>query len=154
MSDEVIELDKQTEDDLKELDHLLDEFDGIPNKHLKFVKKEHSIGFTNKLAIYLVILLFVGLFMGFLLAIFSIDTGYTGQLLCFTVVFTPIGTALSIVLTKIVDKSKAENLGPNGEGIKFATARANEFNDLVEYEILNEPFEPSNDEGSVDSPAI
>ena len=90
-------------------------------KHLK------SIGFTNRLALYIVFLLSAGLAGGFFLANKSIVYGYTGALACYTVAFTPIGTACSIVLSKIVDKSKAENTGPNGEGITYAQAQADGF---------------------------
>mgnify|MGYP001661893384 CR=1 FL=1 len=82
-----------------------------------------SLGFTNRLAIY--ILLFLA--GGFYLALRSIITGYTGALMCWTVVFTPIGTACSIVLSKIVHKSEVENSSADGEGIKYATAKANNF---------------------------
>lgn len=68
-----------------------------------------KLGFTNCLAICLVIFLAVGLVGGYKLAVMSIYAGFTGGLLCWTVVFTPIGTAIGIVLGKIVDKSKAEN---------------------------------------------
>ena len=44
-------------------------------------------------------------------------------------VFTPIGTACSIVLSKIVHKSEAENVGGNGDGIKFAMAMSDAVND-------------------------
>ena len=90
----------------------------------------------------IMLFLAIGLAGGFYLAIRSISTGYTGSLLCWTVVFTPIGTACSIVLSKIVDKSRAENTGGNGEGIKYAAAKANNFSVGAE------------DTGSVDSPAI
>lgn len=86
-----------------------------------------SLGFTNKLALLLVLLLVAGLAGGFILAVLSIRHQYTGALACWTVVFTPIGTALSLVLARIVDKSRAENTGPDGEGIKFATAKAAGF---------------------------
>lgn len=76
-----------------------------------------SLGFTNRLAIYILVFLAVGLAGGFYLAIKSIGAGYTGSLLCWTVVFTPIGTAVSVVLSKIVDKSKAENVEG---GVKYA----------------------------------
>ena len=42
-------------------------------------------------------------------------------------VFTPIGTAVGIVLGKIVDKNKAENVSGNGDGITFASAEAKSF---------------------------
>ena len=86
-----------------------------------------EIGFTNRLAIYLVLMLVFGLIGGFYLAIKSITYNYAGALLCYTVVFTPIGTACSIVLNSIVGKSKAENLSADGTGIKFATAQAENF---------------------------
>ena len=50
-------------------------------------------------------------------------------------------TACSIVLSKIVHKSEVENSGADGEGIKFATAKAHNF---CENGI----------EGSKESPAI
>lgn len=100
------------------------------------------LGFTNCLAVLLVLLLFVGLAGGFVLAVLSIKYQYTGALACWTVVFTPIGTAVSIVLARIVDKSRAENTGADGEGIKYAAAKAGQF------AAGQEP------EGSVDSPAI
>ena len=87
------------------------------------------LGFTNKLALILVVLLTFGLFGGFYLAIKSIHYNYTGQLLCYTVVFTPLGTALAVVLGKIVDKNRDENTGPNGEGIVYATAQSVNFVD-------------------------
>ena len=70
-----------------------------------------ALGFTNRLAVYLVLLLIFGLAGGFLLAVWSIREKYTGSLLCWTVVFTPIGTALSVVLARIVDKNRDENTG-------------------------------------------
>lgn len=88
-----------------------------------------KVGFTNFLAVYLVILLTIGLFMAYKLAKDSIIYNYMGQLLCFTVVFTPLGTALSLVLGKIVDKSKAENVSGDGTGIKYAQAAASGFLD-------------------------
>lgn len=47
------------------------------------------LGFTNCLAVLLVLLLFVGLAGGFVLAVLSIKYQYTGALACWTVVFTP-----------------------------------------------------------------
>lgn len=86
-----------------------------------------SLGFTNRLAIYILLFLAAGLAGGFYLALRSIITGYTGALMCWTVVFTPIGTACSVVLSKIVHKSEVENSSAEGEGIKYATAKANNF---------------------------
>lgn len=103
------------------------------------MKKKDKIGFTNRLAMAIMFLLTGGLIGGFYLAIRSIAYEYTGALLCWTVVFSPIGTACSVVLSKIVDKSKAENTGSNGEGIKYAAAKANGFKEETD---------------SYDSPAI
>lgn len=101
------------------------------NPFVKFfnaiMKHLASLGFTNRLAIYILLFLAAGLAGGFYLALRSIVTGYTGALMCWTVVFTPIGTACSIVLSKIVHKSEVENSSANGEGIKYATAKANNF---------------------------
>lgn len=85
------------------------------------------LGFTNRLALYIMLFLAAGLAGGFYLALRSIAYGYTGALMCWTVVFTPIGTACSIVLSRIVDKSRDENTGADGEGIKYASAKANNF---------------------------
>ncbi len=101
------------------------------------------LGYTNCLGVLLVLLIALGLVGGFILAVLSIRYQYTGALACWTVVFTPIGTAISIVLVRIVDKSRAENTGPGGEGIKYAAAKANNFTAPAQ--------EP---EGSIDSPAI
>lgn len=91
--------------------------------------KEHfkNLGFTNRLALYIVLFLAAGLSGGFVLAWKSISIGYTGALMCWTVVFTPIGTACGVVLAKVVDKSKEENTSADGEGIKYATAKAQNF---------------------------
>ena len=92
-----------------------------PFKHLK------SLGFTNRLALYILLFLAFGLVGGFYLSILSIYHSYTGALMCWTVVFTPIGTACSIVLSKVVQKNIAENTSAEGDGIKYAAARANNF---------------------------
>lgn len=84
------------------------------------------IGFTNTLACVIVLLIALDLIGGFYLAVESIKTNYMGSLVCWTVVSTPIGTAATIVLAKIVDKSKAENTD-NGKGIKYASAEAKNF---------------------------
>lgn len=109
-------------------------------KKSKRKKKGHfaSLGFTNRLALYIMLFLAAGLIGGFYLAIRSIVYGYTGALMCWTVVFTPIGTACSIVLSRIVDKSRAENTGADGEGIVYASAKAKNFDNA----------------GSEESPAI
>ena len=78
-----------------------------------------TIGFSNRLAVYILLFLAAGLAGGFYLARMCINAEYTGPLLCWTVVFTPLGTAVSIALGKIVDKSRAEN---TEGGIKYAAA--------------------------------
>lgn len=103
-----------------------------PHKFLEHLK---SLGATNRLAIYLVIMLSLGLIMGFILAFFSIKYQYTGSLVCFTIVFTPMGTAISIVLNSIVNKSKAENTGADGTGIKYALA----MNELLTEDEQDQP---------------
>ena len=87
-----------------------------------FFKHMVSIGFTNRMATYLIALLVIGLAGGFVLAVLSIKCQYTGALACWTVVFTPIGTACSIVLHKIVSKNENENTSADGDGIKYAIA--------------------------------
>ena len=103
-------------------------------------KKRQSIGFTNKLALYLMLFLAAGLAGGFILAWKSIEFQYMGALACFTVVFTPVGTAIGIVLNSIVHKSEHENTSAEGEGIKFAAAKASGF--------------AQTDDGVEESPAI
>lgn len=109
-------------------------------KHIK-KKPGHfaRLGFTNRLAVYIMMFLAIGLAGGFYLALKSIATGYCGSLLCWTVVFTPIGTACSIVLSRIVDKSRAENTGGNGDGIKYAQAKANNFVDTANEDYTDSP---------------
>lgn len=97
-------------------------------------KKKQPIGFTNRLAIYLMLFLAAGLAGGFILAWKSIEFQYMGALACFTVVFTPVGTAIGIVLNSIVHKSDHENTGADGEGIKYATAKAAGFSQSAEVE--------------------
>jgi len=97
-----------------------------------------SLGATNRLAIYIIFLLSAGLAGGFYLARLSIICGYTGALACYTVAFTPIGTACSVVLSRIVDKSRDENTGADGEGIKFAHAKANQFS-IDQDKFVNSP---------------
>lgn len=92
-----------------------------------FFRHLASLGFTNRYAIYLLLFLVAGLAGGFYLAVMSIRYQYTGALACYTVVFTPIGTAVGIVLGKIVDKNRAENVSGNGDGITFASAEARGF---------------------------
>lgn len=95
----------------------------------RILKKQHKkIGFTNTLAILIVIFLFITILMGFYLAVKSIEYNYLGSLVCFTAAIAPLDAALSFVLGKVVDKNKAENTSGNGDGITFAAAKASGFN--------------------------
>lgn len=117
-----------------------------PKNKCRVVSHLLSIGFTNRLAIYILMFLAAGLLGGFYLALLSISTGYMGALACYTAAFAPIGTAASIVLSRVVDKSRAENTGGNGDGIKFAMA----MSDIVGCDPDNE----SKGESEGESPAI
>lgn len=90
-------------------------------------RKKKRQGFTNRLAIYILWFLAFSILLSFILAWRSITYGYVGALACWTVSLAPIGTIASAVIGKVVDKSKAENTGPNGEGIKYATAESKGF---------------------------
>lgn len=106
-----------------------------------FVKHFATLGFTNRLAVYVLLFLAAGLAGGFILAWRSISYAYTGALACWSICFTPIGTAASVVLSRVVDKNRAENTSGNGDGIVFASAQAKGF---LKEDIV----------GSEDSPAI
>lgn len=99
-----------------------------------------SLGFTNRLALYLVALLTAGLTGGFLLAKWSIEARYTGALACYTVVFTPIGTALGAVLGRVVTKNMEENTGADGEGIVYAAAKACGFSEADDISENSPPI--------------
>lgn len=101
-------------------------------KKLKKLTKKKT-GFTNTLAIYLILLLTLTLGLGFYLALESIRAQYTGALICWTAVLSPLDACLGIVLMKIVDKSKAENIS-NGTGISYALAMAeNASKESIKY---------------------
>ena len=139
---------KVKNDSLKEEVKENEEVCECKSKKCKCKKKEkrglrhhlYEMGFTNRLAVYLVLLLTAGLVMGFVLAKLSIASQYTGALMCFTVVFTPIGTACSIVLNSIVKKSQAENTW-GSKGVKYAAAEAVGFHDTHEEEDDEEEIE-------------
>lgn len=80
-----------------------------------------GLPFTNKLALYVLFLVSLNLGGGFVLAILSIKYQYMGALACWTIVSTPVGTCATLVLGKIVNKSKAEN---TRGGIKYMKAEA------------------------------
>ena len=90
----------------------------------KRTTKKKKLGHTDKLSLYILIVICVTILMGFYLAIQSIRYNYTGALICFTAAIAPLDAALSFVLGKIVDKNKAENMSGNGDGIKFVAAQA------------------------------
>lgn len=119
----------------------------MSGKRLLSPQPKRKIGFTNQLAVKLVRLLSGGLLGGFILAVLSIKYNYVGSLLCYTCVFTPIGTAISIVLAKVVDKNKAENTSANGDGIVYATAKAHNF--VQQTQTANQPRQRFED-----SPAV
>ena len=96
-------------------------------KRNRIVSHFASLGFTNRMGLYIILFLAVGLAGGFYLAVKSIHTGYTGTLMCWTIVFTPIGTACSVVLSRIVDKNRDENTSADGEGVVYAAAKAKNF---------------------------
>lgn len=96
-------------------------------KRNSIVKHLSNLGFTNRLAIYVLVFLAAGLLGGFYLARESIRYGYSGALMCWTVVFTPIGTVAAHAIGKVVDKNRDENTGGNGDGITFAAAQAKNF---------------------------
>lgn len=114
------------------------------NKRKRSRKKQRAkrprLGFSNRLALYVLLFLAAGLAGGFILAALSIKYQYTGALMCWTVVFTPIGTAVSIIPHFVVHKSTVENSGADGEGIKYAAAKAMGF--------------MKNEDGTDESPAI
>lgn len=92
-------------------------------------RQYNGIGFTNKMCIGLVFIMFVGLCMGFALAVYSVKEQYTGALECFTIAFTPMGVGINIVLTRAVVKSDHENTSAEGEGIKYGKAREEWYGD-------------------------
>lgn len=94
---------------------------------VKSKKKKKKLGFTNWLAIWILLFLTFGLAGGFYLALESIRYNYMGALACYTAAFAPVGTVAGIVIGKVVDKNKAENTGGNGDGITYATAKAAGF---------------------------
>ena len=103
-----------------------------------------SLGFTNRLAVYILLFLAAGLAGGFYLALESIKYGYTGALMCWTCVFTPIGTAVSIAISRVVEKNRDENTSANGDGITYASAMAKGF--------VKEDQESTDDDGGVSPP--
>ena len=63
---------------------------------------------------------------GFYLALLSIKYQYTGALACWTICATPIGTAVTIVRGKTIDKEIQKRKGPHGEGLDY-TKGAKEY---------------------------
>lgn len=77
------------------------------------------IGFTNTMAVYILVLLTVCIFMSYDLGVKSVEAEYMGVLACWTACFTPLGLGLDIVLNSVVKKSQAENTAHNGDGIVY-----------------------------------
>lgn len=71
------------------------------------------------MAAYILILLTVCIFLSFVLAVYSIKEQYMGALACWTVCFTPLGVGMDLVLAATVNKSKAENTGADGDGVRY-----------------------------------
>ena len=92
-----------------------------PFRHLK------KLGFTNRLALYLTLFLALGLAGGYRLAVLSIQMDYVGSLICWTAIFSPLGIGVSDVLARVVDKNRDENTSSDGDGIKYAQAKAMDF---------------------------
>ena len=107
----------------------------LEKKIRKLTKRK--LGFTNTLAIYLVLLLTFSLILGFYLALESIQAQYTGALICWSCVVAPLDACLGIVLARVVEKSRAENLGPGGVGISYAAAQATAFAENVSEKYQN-----------------
>ena len=128
----------------------------------KKLKTGQPESFTNGLALSIMSFLKMGLIFGFILAGYSIHKNYMGALYCYTIVFTPIGTAGSIILNSTVKKSENENTDENGKGIKYAIAEANGFysngyttNDQVKQAADAQTEEPETSEDcDSSSPAI
>lgn len=78
-----------------------------------------KMGFTNKMAVYILGLLSVALMLSFVLAVMSIREQYMGVLACWTACLTPLGVGLDIVLNSTVKKSTAENTSAEGDGIRY-----------------------------------
>lgn len=77
------------------------------------------MGFTNKMAVWLVGILVGSLVMSFILAVLSITHEYMGALVCWTAFAAPLEVGINIVLTATVRKSQAENTSDNGDGIRY-----------------------------------
>ena len=96
-------------------------------EQIRTAAPRRRMGNTDLLGFLLVLLLAAGLAGGFVLVVMSIRHRYSGPLACSTVVFTPIGSALSIVLNRFVEKDRAENTSSAGEGLRYAAAAASGF---------------------------
>ena len=110
------------------------------------VRHFSKLGFTNRLAIAILTIIALGFLGGFYLALKSISTNYLGGLACWTICFTPVSSIGGIVLARVVDKSKYENLSADGTGLSFAAAQARGF--------AREEFEPNDEDLSGDAPTI
>ncbi len=82
-------------------------------------KEKRPLGFTNKMAVFILAVLASAVILSFILAVLSIKYEYMGALACWTACLTPIGIGLDIVLNSVVKKNHAENTGESGEGIRY-----------------------------------
>lgn len=78
-----------------------------------------KLGFTNKMAVFILFLLTAAIIMSFILAVMSINQQYMGVLACWTACFTPLGVGLDVVLNSTVKKSMQENTAGDGDGIRY-----------------------------------
>ena len=92
------------------------------------------LGWTNFLAGCLVLCLVAGLIGGYRLAVLSIAANYMGALACYTVVFAPSGTVIGVIINSSVKKSTIENTSAEGEGFKYAAAKARGFVEDEDWE--------------------
>lgn len=91
------------------------------------VRHFSKLGFTNRMAVAILVIIALGFCGGFYLALKSISENYLGGLACWTICFTPVSSIGGIVLARVVDKNRDENTSADGMGISFAAAQANNF---------------------------
>ncbi len=80
---------------------------------------ERKQGFTDGMALKLVRILILTIILSFILSVLSIYFQYLGALACWTACIAPLQVGLSIVLSAVVNKNKAENTSADGDGIRY-----------------------------------
>lgn len=78
-----------------------------------------NCGFTDSMALKLVRILILTIVLSFILSVLSIRYQYLGPLACWTACIAPLQVGLSIVLSAVVNKNKAENTSADGDGIRY-----------------------------------